>query len=156
FTPGAHSVLHHGLHIDLDQNVGTREAVYNESGACRKDALEALAHHLIDRLAVGTIRNIDGDLADIVETSAGFLQQHLQIRHRWGSLARGFAIADELATQRAAGLTAQVDTLPRPHRHGKLAAQILAVSVLLAGLELAQTLVWRAFRERHSQINLKQ
>src|SRR5205823_58104 len=60
FTPGAQSVLHHGLHINLDQNAGAREAIHNEPGARRKDALEALAHHLIDRLAIGTIRDIDG------------------------------------------------------------------------------------------------
>src|SRR5215831_15361147 len=128
---------HHSFHVDLDQNTGARKAIDNESGTGREDALEVLAHHLIDRLAVGTIRDIDGELTDIVETGTGFLKQHLDIGHRLSGLSRSVAIADKLAIQRAAGLTAQVDALPRTHRHGKLAAQILAISVLLAGLELA-------------------
>src|SRR5690242_16824116 len=83
------SVLHDGVHVDLDENAGTRKPIHDQPGPHRKDTLKGLSYHLIDRLPIGAIGDIDGDLTDIVETASGFLEQSLDVLHGLDRLGSG-------------------------------------------------------------------
>src|SRR5262249_3972117 len=116
------SVLHDGVHVDLDENAGTRKPIYDQPGPHRKDTLEGLAHHLIDRLSIGAIGDIDGDFTYIVEAAAGFLEQGLDVLHGRGRLSGSIAIANELAVQGTSGLAPQIDTIASAYGHAEFAA----------------------------------
>src|SRR5438093_1822690 len=135
------SVLHDGVHVDLDENAGTRKPIDDQPGPHRKDTLEGLAHYPIDWLPIGTIGDIDGDFTYIGEAASGFFEQGLDVLHGLGRLGGSIAIAHELAIQGTPGLAPQIDTLASAYGHAELAAQILAIFVLLTGLEATQTLV---------------
>src|SRR5262245_39523666 len=130
-----HSVLHHRLDVNFNEETRTGETIHDQPRPHRKYTFQYMSNDLIDGLTVGTIYDINRDFANIVEAGARFLQQGFDIRHGLGGLGRGVARADKFAVQRAASLATEVNAIAGPHGHRKLAAQVLAVFVLLARLE---------------------
>src|SRR5216683_1451450 len=98
-----------GLDIDLDQHLGQGKAVDDETGAAGKDAFEMSPDDVVDRLAIGAVGDIGGDLADISHLGAGLLEKNPDVLHRLISLRRRIALADEFIVEVEAGLAAQED-----------------------------------------------
>ncbi len=99
--------------------------------------LSHLADHLIDRLAIGAIGNVDRDLDDILELRSGLLEQDLGAIHRVLGLRRGIADADDLAVEVHGGLAAQVDRVAGAHRHADVVVELL-FRIGFARVEFAQ------------------
>src|SRR5262245_7605000 len=79
---------------DLDQPLRPRQRRHDEPGRDWEDALQIFSDLAIDRFAIAWVDDVDGDLADVLETRTGLLQQHLDISHRPVSLTRGIANRD--------------------------------------------------------------
>ena len=129
------------LNIDLHLHLGHGESFDDES--CRHGwyPFEVATDRVVDGDTIGPIGNVGRHFADVCEARSRFLEQLRDVAHGLGGLGGGIAIADELTVQCTPGLAPQVDTIAGAYRHAELAAQILAVFVLLARLEAAQTLV---------------
>ena len=59
------SVLNHGDHVDLDQNLGHRETVDNQPGAARVHPLYMPTDGAIDGLAVGAVQDEGMNFANV-------------------------------------------------------------------------------------------
>src|SRR5262249_15419865 len=125
------------LDINLHHPFRPRQALHDEAGRAGIDALQPLADLLIDRLAIGAVRDVDRNLADMRELAAGFLQQLLDVAHRLLGLLPRIADADHVAPEVLPDLPAQKDVVAGAHGHAEVVVELLLWIGLLR-IELAQ------------------
>jgi hypothetical protein len=127
---------YHRLDVDLHHPFRPRQPVHDEAGRAGIDAFQPLANGAVDRLAIGAIGDVHGDLADMLEAASRLLEQLLHLLHRLIRLGGRIADADHAAVERLADLTAQEDAVAGPDRHAEIVVEAL-LGIGDLGVELA-------------------
>src|SRR5207248_3037689 len=99
--------------IYLDQQLGARKAVDDDSGAARAQ-LEEARDHRIDLVPVCAVGDVRDDLDDVVNRSAGHRHQVADVLAGLARLTARVADADELALERERRLTGHEDEVAEP------------------------------------------
>ena len=98
-------------------------------------AFEPPPQHLVDRLSVADVGEVDGGLADVLEPRSALVEELRDVRHRTIGLAGGVADRDRLArVEILPDLPPQVHRVPGDDRLGEVVRDPL-LGIGVAGVE---------------------
>ena len=117
-------------HINLTQDVWTGKAAHDEPCGAGMHLAKVPAKHLIDRLPIGAIANVDAELTHLIQARSGFVEQTPGVLHGLVGLGcrilRGPSRSDHTAAiELGAGLSAEVDLIVGLEHHTRISIDSL-------------------------------